>query len=345
MRLDLLCIESLDRVFAILEGYGKKLSFEYPNFHNDPHPIILQLGTYIHPNTKNKLVGAVNLNYMTAEEQELLRYYLPEVLKGKNLKDRYWIGRKLLPYIFKNFYRTYNSSLLAGAESGTIPFLTPNELSKYGKIDQANKLKLRRDALKKLKKGEALPPEEEEPLPPEEPPEEPEPEKPMPPTGVPPRAPEPSKEPMISPEPMPELPPEEIDVNKEVGPSSEPPPFDGGVSSQQEEPGLPSLQGKHGPEDLLPEPEMGGEMGGGNMPPADDVAKALVDELQGGKEVPTQGSLMAPPNQNNMLDRIDARLGQPVKSSVAEPKMGSGPKPVRDDENPDEEAGSPIPVR
>lgn len=106
----------------ILEGEeaGPRWSFRYDRFKNDPTPDALILGAYRHPRTGNKLVGAINLRYLTPQQVDSLRKELPKLLKSQNLKSRYWTGRRLLPDIFDNYYRTYNASYIRSLQRGAV---------------------------------------------------------------------------------------------------------------------------------------------------------------------------------------------------------------------------------
>lgn len=166
-------------------GYGRVLSFDYDNWQVDPEPKVLQLGMWIHPTTGNALVAGVNLNYLTEEQIQRLRYYLPEILRTRNLKQRYWEGRRLLPDIFNNFYRTYDRNNISVVTPSTLRFMQPKELEKGGEQDRATKLAKRRErlvALKAKKSMRKIPPEKlepEVPKPPKpKPPEVPEPDSP-----------------------------------------------------------------------------------------------------------------------------------------------------------------------
>lgn len=110
---------------------GPRWKFGYDgNRVNDPTPDILLLGAYRHPNTGNNLVGGINLNYITPEQRDQLAYALPEIMRQGNLKNRYWTGRKLVPEVFNNFYRTYNSSFIRGVQKDVM-------YPKYGYIKTA----------------------------------------------------------------------------------------------------------------------------------------------------------------------------------------------------------------
>jgi hypothetical protein len=79
----------------------------------DPKPDILVLGAFKHPNTGNRLVGGINLNYLTSAENERLEKILPEIMRGRNLYERYNIGRLHDPLIFDTYYRTYNNDFIS----------------------------------------------------------------------------------------------------------------------------------------------------------------------------------------------------------------------------------------
>lgn len=96
------------------EGEGPRWKFDYARASKDPHPDILLLGAYEHPNTGNDLVGGINLNYLNDRQRDELARNLPKIMSGKNLYNRYWIGRKLVPNVFQNNYRTYNARFVRG---------------------------------------------------------------------------------------------------------------------------------------------------------------------------------------------------------------------------------------
>lgn len=203
MRLSNLIID-VSRV--IFEGYGVTWNFDYDRWKQDPQPQVLKLGTWVHPSTGNTLIGGVNLNYMTPNQIDRLRYYLPDILKNKNLKDRYWAGMGLAPDIFKQLYRTYDRRYINIVTPSTLKFMTPAELQKLGQQDRASRLQTRRDMLKDLakKKDKTVPPPEPEDVPqapkPEAPPEAPEGPPETPPTpSAPPRPPKPGVPPEAAP--------------------------------------------------------------------------------------------------------------------------------------------------
>lgn len=98
------------------DGEGPRWKFRYDNFNVDPTPDILLLGAYRHPNTGNNLVGGVNLHYLNNRQIEKLAEALPEIIAAGNLKARYWKGRSLVPDVFNDYYRTYDSKYIRGVE-------------------------------------------------------------------------------------------------------------------------------------------------------------------------------------------------------------------------------------
>ena len=102
------------------DGEGPRLKFGYPNFNVDPSPDILMLGKYRHPSTGNNLLGGINLHYLTSHQVNDLQKALPDIIKPHNLYGRYWAGRRLVPDVFKNFYRTYNMDYISGAKKDII---------------------------------------------------------------------------------------------------------------------------------------------------------------------------------------------------------------------------------
>ena len=101
-------------------GEGHRWKFDYENFHHDPNPDVLVLGSYRHPRTKNELVGAINLNYLNSTDLNDLRKSLPELTKIRGLKKRYRYGSLVLPHIFDNFYRQYNTDSILNLDKGVL---------------------------------------------------------------------------------------------------------------------------------------------------------------------------------------------------------------------------------
>lgn len=96
------------------DGEAPRWRFKYDNFNVDPTPDILLLGAYTHPKTGNNLVGGINTHYLNPNQVEKLATILPKIMGGRNLKQRYWIGRQLMPDVFTDYYRTYDSKYIRG---------------------------------------------------------------------------------------------------------------------------------------------------------------------------------------------------------------------------------------
>lgn len=109
-----------DDMVMLEDGEGPRWKFDYSNFKTDPNPDVLLLGAYTHPNTGNNLVGGINLRYLNSDELDKLAQMLPKLMAGRNLYDRYHIGRRILPSIFRKFYRTYNSAYIHGVKQGIL---------------------------------------------------------------------------------------------------------------------------------------------------------------------------------------------------------------------------------
>ena len=116
---------------AISEGWGDTFKFKYPNYNSDPRPNILALGQYKHPTSGNDLIAGINLNYLDKPQIQQLRQAMPRFLRFKNLRQRYWAGRKLLPDLFASAYRTYNKDLVQA--------ITPDKLQTFEKPKQPDR--------------------------------------------------------------------------------------------------------------------------------------------------------------------------------------------------------------
>lgn len=111
----------------LFEGHGRVYKFRYDKFNQDSRPRLLILGKWRHPNTGNILLGGINLNYLSDEQLLALRRNLKDILKHRSLKLRYWAGKKLLPDIFDNYYRTYNRDSVSQVTRDTIKFYTADK--------------------------------------------------------------------------------------------------------------------------------------------------------------------------------------------------------------------------
>lgn len=161
----------LSRTLPILEGYGRTLNFKYTNYKVDPRPHVLVLGRYRNPNTGNILVGGINLHYLNARQVESVRRVLPKILTRAGLKDRYWAGRKLLPEIFEDYYRTYNDNYIVSVTPDTLRFWNPEgdekRLVKQAKLAQREKERVPPPVSEKVPRSRVVEPK----VPPKEKPE------------------------------------------------------------------------------------------------------------------------------------------------------------------------------
>jgi hypothetical protein len=113
------------------EDEGPRWQFNYNGKKvTDFNPDILLLGAYKHPTTGNNLIGGINLNYISPKQRDQIAYALPQIINAENLLERYWIGRSLLPEIFKNYYRTYNPKYIRGVKKDVM-------YPKYGYLKSA----------------------------------------------------------------------------------------------------------------------------------------------------------------------------------------------------------------
>jgi len=104
----------------LLEATARILRFNYERAKNDPRPRALVLGRWLHPRTGNKLVAAINLNYLSQEELEQLNTYLPKIMKPDSLKVRWWTGYSILPQIWVKAYRQYDERFIHSVGSADI---------------------------------------------------------------------------------------------------------------------------------------------------------------------------------------------------------------------------------
>lgn len=115
------------------DGEGPRWKFNYQGERvHDPHPDILLLGAYRHPETGNNLVGGINLHYLDTRSRDSLAKALPKIMSARNLHDRYNRGRALAPDVFDHFYRTYDARYIRGVEPDIM-------YPKYGYIQAAKK--------------------------------------------------------------------------------------------------------------------------------------------------------------------------------------------------------------
>ncbi len=74
------------------------------------------MGRWVHPTTGNQLTCGLNLNYLSDEEIEEVRKYLNYIMKPASLKNKYWVGRSLLPAIWRKAWRTYDERYIRSVD-------------------------------------------------------------------------------------------------------------------------------------------------------------------------------------------------------------------------------------
>jgi hypothetical protein len=116
------------KLSVLSEGYGSVVNFKYDNWQHDPKPKVLLLGRYRDPGTRNINIGGINLNYLQPDQVAKLRKILPDILKPRDLKSRYWRGKALLPEVFDEYYRTYDQDYVGSVTRDTLKFMKPSEL-------------------------------------------------------------------------------------------------------------------------------------------------------------------------------------------------------------------------
>jgi len=135
-----------DSMPILEDGEGPRWRFAYSNWKHDPTPDILLLGSWKHPNTRNNLVGGVNLHYLNEKQRDSLAQILPQIMQGGNLRDRYRIGKRILPDVFNEYYRTYNANFIRGVRKDVM-------FPKFGFMKTAQKwLKSKLGGLMKTRK-------------------------------------------------------------------------------------------------------------------------------------------------------------------------------------------------
>lgn len=101
-----------ERYDPIMEATARVLRFDYERARNDPRPRVLVLGRWLHPQTRNKLVAGINLNYLNRTELKNLQKYMPRIMGQKSLKNKWWTGFGLLPKIWSKAYRQYDERFI-----------------------------------------------------------------------------------------------------------------------------------------------------------------------------------------------------------------------------------------
>lgn len=100
------------RMGCICEITNPVLRFDYERAKHDPKPRVLVLGRWQHPQTGNRLVVGINLNYLSKDELAQLKTYLPQIMRPSRLKNRWWVGYGLLKGTWLKAYRQYDERFI-----------------------------------------------------------------------------------------------------------------------------------------------------------------------------------------------------------------------------------------
>lgn len=127
-------------IIETADDYGRKMYFDYQKTEkgrsilSSPSPIVLYLGTWRMTDrygNKKKFICGLNLAYLDEGDLAAVQHALPDILKSKNMKTRYKVGSTLLPDIFRNAYRTYNTNnIMARPVRGRLYALKPTDQDK-----------------------------------------------------------------------------------------------------------------------------------------------------------------------------------------------------------------------
>ncbi len=113
--------------------------FGYDNWHTDKRPRVLYLGKWRHPNTKNILIGGINLNKLNKKELATIQSLLPQIYEGGgSLKDHYDRMNRVAPWVVATRrYQTWDKKYINSITVDTLRFVSPNKVDQTA--DDADK--------------------------------------------------------------------------------------------------------------------------------------------------------------------------------------------------------------
>jgi hypothetical protein len=113
--------------------------FGYENWHTDKRPRVLYLGKWRHPNTKNILIGGINLNKLNKKELATIQSLLPQIYDGGgSLKDHYDRLERVAPWVVASRrYQTWDKKYINSITVDTLHFVSPTKVDKTA--DDADK--------------------------------------------------------------------------------------------------------------------------------------------------------------------------------------------------------------
>ena len=94
--------------------------FSYPEFQHDPTPKVVVLGTYVHPETGNKLMMGINTRLLNTQEAMRLIGLINDLATIRDGRIRAKYLRIRASKIFDTAYRTYNLSKVSKIKKSTI---------------------------------------------------------------------------------------------------------------------------------------------------------------------------------------------------------------------------------
>ena len=103
--------------------------FSYPEYEHDPTPKVVVLGSYVHPETGNKLMMGINTRLLNTQEAIRLVGLVNDLATIKDGRIRAKYLRVRASKIFNTAYRTYDLSKVAQIEKSTISSKGPSKKS------------------------------------------------------------------------------------------------------------------------------------------------------------------------------------------------------------------------
>lgn len=114
----------------LIERAAPVHQYDYANWHTDERPRVLYLGKWRHPNTKNMLVGGINLNKLNASQTNKVRAVLPDIYGGGgSLKDHFDRMNAALPWVVPSrLYQTWDKKYVSNLTKDLLNWVTPDDL-------------------------------------------------------------------------------------------------------------------------------------------------------------------------------------------------------------------------
>lgn len=94
--------------------------FSYPEYEHDPTPKVIVLGTYVHPETGNKLLMGINARLLNTQQAVQMVGMVNDLTKIKDGRIRVKYLRTRASRIFDTAYRTYDLNKMSMIDKSTI---------------------------------------------------------------------------------------------------------------------------------------------------------------------------------------------------------------------------------